>query len=160
MLKIHVENTCCNLQGGPAIPPTPKFVRLVGAMLALFCALGRLLAVFGASCCVFSRLFKLSAPLGSLGACFWRVWDAFSRLRYVFFHCFFVSACTPSLHARDATKPQFLQCLPPMSVILLVLGRAPKNGIKLVWDRIERSFPHRSCSKLFLERAGSRFGGV
>ena len=63
-------------------------------------------------------------------------------------------------HTANATKPQFLLCLPPMSVISLILGHAPKNDIKLFCERAERTFPHKSCLKIILVLADPHFGGV
>ena len=148
---------------GAAAPKDQKSLctlRHVGAMLALFFAVWRFLGVFCTSCCVCGRSWSVLSRHETLRARFWRARDAFWKLRTSIFRCFFALEHAHCCDAANATKPQFLQCLPPVSVILRILRHVPKHVIKLVQGRVEQSFPQRSCRKLVLELAGLGFGGV
>ena len=130
-------------------------------MWAPFFVVGRFLAAFGASCCVCGRSWPLFFRiLGRSGLDLGGPGTHFGGSEPAFFRCFFALERAHCCDAANATKPQFLQCLPPMSVILLILRHVPKHVTKLVHKRVEPSFPRRSCRKLVLEPAGLGLGGV
>jgi len=138
------------------MPPTKRLLGLVGTMLAPFFALGRFLGVFGTSCCGCGRTWLFFSRLEALQAQFWRP-RAPGRILGTparHFASFFGAACMRSLDAPDAPKPQFLQCLPPLCVILRFLVSEPKNVIKVLRAPIQLNFSQKSNSMPVLGLVG------
>ena len=92
------------------MPPTQTLLGPVGAMLALFFALGRFLAAFcilaALSLFLVGFLASWSAP-GSILEGSGRVRRGFWRSQGLIVQCFFVHACLQCDKAADVQKPQF-----------------------------------------------------
>ena len=105
---------------------------LLGRILRFSVAFSSLLGVFFASCTSRNSILEgLEAP---------KPW--FGRPKC---HVFFRFSTQAQPKALNATKPQFLLCVPPMFEILRLQAQHRQKHARLAREPFEQSFPQKSC---------------